>query len=223
MGSAMKLETHADALRLYAITADGAARDPGAKARVRQWLQAGVRAIQLREKFLPQTDVVPFGRFLRAMTLEYNALLIVNDDARLAHLLRADGVHLGQDDMDITEAREILGQEKIVGLSTHSREQAIRAVERGADYIAVGPIFRSPTKDVGRDPLGPEFAGWAAENLGPPVVAIGGIDLKNVAQLAKAGCVNVAVISAINLGAQPAETARSILTILNSVRPGDLS
>ena len=208
---------------LYVIIDLAASAGRDAVDIARRALEGSASMIQWRDKRRDKGEQLADARAIRALCTKHDACFIVNDHLDLALAVEADGVHLGQDDMDITEAREILGQEKIVGLSTHSREQAVRAVERGADYIAVGPIFRSPTKDVGRGPLGPEFAGWAAENLGPPVVAIGGIDLKNVAQLAKAGCVNVAVISAINLGAQPAEAARSILAILNSARPGDLS
>lgn len=212
----MKFEIGPTTLRLYAITADGAAHDPRSKMRVRQWLQAGVRAIQLREKTLPATEIAPFGQYLRAITAEYGALFIVNDDPHLAALLDADGCHLGWDDMKIAEARKILGHDKIIGLSTHSSSQVVLASKMDVDYVGVGPIYQSNTKEAGRPLLGPAFAGWAAEALRVPAVAIGGINLANVGQLAAAGCRNVAVVSALSQTAQPAEIARAFLDILKA-------
>ncbi len=202
-------------LRLYALTADGGARDPAGKTRVRAWLEAGVRAVQLRETQLPPDQVVGFGRFLRAVTAEYGALLIVNDDPQLAQLIEADGCHLGQEDMRPALARKILGPEKLIGLSTHSRAEVLTAAEKGVDYIGVGPIFQSSTKDVGRALLGPEFAGWAAARSGLPVVAIGGVTLDNVGQLVAAGCPSVAVLGALNQPPEPGAAARAFLEALS--------
>lgn len=215
----MNLKIENASLRLYAITADGAARDSGAKARVREWLQAGVKVIQLREKNLKPSEVIAFGRFLRAMTSEYRALLIVNDDPDLAKLVDADGVHLGQEDRSVVEAREILGPRAVIGLSTHSREQVLAAANSGADYIGVGPIFASSTKSVGRPLLGAQFAGWAARESPLPVVAIGGITLENVGEIVAAGCSSVAVVSALNYDPHPAAAARAFLDLLNAADP----
>ncbi|MBI3736344.1 thiamine phosphate synthase [Candidatus Sumerlaeota bacterium] len=210
------------ALRLYAITEDGAALFRGVKQRIRLWLEAGVRTIQLREKKLSAAEIVPFGKFLRAITAEYGALFIVNDDPVLAQLLEADGCHLGWDDMKPAEARKILGPEKIIGLSTHSREQVLAAAGIEADYIGVGPIFPSPTKQAVREPLGPELAGWAAGAVEMPVVAIGGISIGNAARVASAGCPNVAVISALNKTQRPGEVVRAFLDILQANTPASL-
>lgn len=219
----MSVHFNPEALRLYAITGDGAALNPAFKRRVREWLQAGVRAIQLRDKALPGEDVERLGRFLRPITAEYGALLIVNDEPRLAVEIGADGCHLGQGDLSIAEARRIMGSDKIIGLSTHTREQVLAADHSGADYIGVGPIFRSSSKDVGREVMGPEFAGWAAEHSALPTVAIGGIGLGNAAQVAAAGCRRIAAIGALNEGARPGEVARALLGILNSADPAKLA
>lgn len=205
-------------LHLYAITADGAAKDPAARARIREWLQAGVRTIQLREKKLAADDLLSFGRFLRVLCSEYGALFIVNDDPHLATILDADGVHLGWEDMSVKEARRILGPDKIIGVSTHDRTQFRQAQDMEVDYIAIGPVYPSPTKQVGRATLGPEFAGWAARQSPLPVVAIGGITLAGAAELAAHGCRNVAVISALNNSSRPGELARAFLDIL---KPAD--
>ncbi len=217
----MTLQTFSNLLRLYAITADGAAVDPKAKARVRQWLEGGVRVVQLREKNLPAADIVAFGRYLRAITSEYGALFLVNDDPHLADLLEADGCHLGREDMNLTEARKIMGG-RIIGVSTHSREQAFEAARMKADYIGVGPIFPTATKKVAHPVTGPELAGWAAGTLDLPVVAIGGITLGNVAQVVSAGCSNVAVISALNRAERTAEVVRSFLEILSAPHSANL-
>lgn len=210
----MEATTLENALRLYAITPNGAAQDPSFKQVALALLRAGVRAIQFREKFLPPADVLALGRYLRAMTAEYSALLIVNDDPHLAQLIGADGCHLGQEDMTPIEARKILGREKIIGLSTHSHEQVLASRAQPVDYIGVGPIFRSSSKDVGRPLLGADFAGWATKEIDLPVVAIGGIDLNNVVSLTQAGCRNIAVISALAGAPNPPSAAQAFLECL---------
>jgi thiamine-phosphate diphosphorylase len=203
-------------LRLYAITPDGAYRDPLMRPWVRQILQAGVRTIQLREKGrVRRSDILPWGRYLRAMTAEYGALFIVNDDPFLARALHADGCHVGQDDLPLEKVRRIMGNGRLVGLSTHDREQVRTAGGQGVDYIGVGPIYPSATKETDREALGPEFAGWAAEEAGVPVVAIGGINLENVAELASAGCRNVAVIHALAKTSNLRDAVRTFLETLN--------
>lgn len=218
----MKARRLRSALRLTAITADGAWVVRSYRARVREWLQAGVRAIQLREKSATPASVYGLGRYLRSITAEYDALLIVNDDPELARELNADGCHLGREDMPIGRARRILGEDKIIGLSTHNEAQVREAVALGADYIGVGPVFRTTTKRSSNPLVEPEFAGWAAQHAGVPAVAIGGINLCNVDQLVQAGCSRVAVVSALNAASRPGELARAMLDILESVDPADL-
>jgi thiamine-phosphate pyrophosphorylase len=133
---------------------------------------------------------------LREITRKYNAVLIINDDVDIALSVDADGVHLGQDDFPAHIARKILGEDKIIGLSTHSLKQAEEAQGSGADYIAIGPIFRSTTKDV-REPLGAEIIKEIRKISRVPVIAIGGINEENIADVIKAGADGAAVISAI--------------------------
>lgn len=212
----MNFRILSDSFQLYAITAPGAAFDPDFRVKVRTWLQAGVRAIQLREKMASHEDLLPLGRHLRMMTREYDALFIVNDNPQLALELDADGVHLGQDDMPIEKAREILGPDKIIGLSTHNRGQIQAAKHLEVDYIGVGPVFRSPTKEVGRPLVGPELPAWAAKELEIPVVAIGGIGMDNIGRLVQLGCTNVALISAIGRAEDCGPVAARFLDILRS-------
>src|ERR1051326_7394729 len=139
-------------------------------------LEGGVDIVQLREKSWPDDEVLAVGRRLRALCDEHDALLIVNDRPDLALECGADGVHVGQDDMALDEARSIVGDELIVGISTHSPEQIESALGSPADYLGVGPVFSTPTKP-GRPAVGLELVRYAAERAGAkPWFAIGGID-----------------------------------------------
>jgi thiamine-phosphate pyrophosphorylase len=138
---------------------------------LRAALTGGVDIVQLREKELDRRATAVAAATFRRLCDTYNALFIVNDDPALARSCRADGVHVGQDDTPVAEAREVVGPDALIGLSTHSREQ-IDAAE-GADYISVGPIWETPTKP-GRPSVGLELVGYAAEHVRLPFYAIGG-------------------------------------------------
>ena len=129
-----------------------------------------------------------------AVAHEGGARVVVNDRADIATLSKADGVHVGQEDLSAAEARAIVGPDAIVGLSTHTREQIDRALESDASYIAVGPIFGTSTKETGYDARGLELVA-AAAGRGKPVVAIGGITLTNAGSVISAGASAVAVIT----------------------------
>ena len=136
---------------------------------------------------------------IREITREYNAVFIVNDYADIALSVDADGVHLGQDDLPLKEARRIMGKMKIIGISTHNVEQAIAAEAGGADYIGFGPVFHTTTKDAGR-PKGTDMVREVKTHVHIPVVAIGGINLGNLDQVLETGADAVAVSSAILRG-----------------------
>src|SRR4051794_4917897 len=142
--------------------------------------------IELREREQPRNVIERSGRTFRRLANTYSALFIVNDDPHLAVELRADGVHLGQDDMDPAEARRIIGPDAIIGLSTHSREQVEAAGSAPVDYISVGPIWETPTKQ-GRPGTGLDLIRTAAEIAPVPWFAIGGIDPSNVGEVRAAG------------------------------------
>lgn len=126
----------------------------------------------------------------------YGAIFIVNDSVDIALISGADGVHLGQDDMPVGEARKILGAEKLIGYSTHSLEQAVKAEKEGADYIGVGPIFATPTKPDYKA-VGLELIAEVKKTVRIPFVAIGGINLENVGECVEAGAEFVAVVRAV--------------------------
>ena len=159
--------------------------------------------------------IIELGRTIKLLCAEYNALFIVNDRVDIAYILEADGVHLGQDDIDVASARKILGNNAIIGVSTHAPEQALKAVEDGADYIGVGPVFTTPTKP-GRQSVGLDYVKWVSENIDIPAFAIGGIDLTNVQEVVQAGAHRIAVVRAIINAKSPEKAAGEFHTSLRA-------
>ena len=178
-------------------------------------LKGGVDILQLREKTMPANEILSVGKKIKQLCLQYDTTFIVNDRIDIAALLEADGVHLGQDDLDVISAREILGENAIVGISTHAPEQALKAVQDGADYIGAGPVFATPTKQ-GRIPVGLEYVKWASENINIPFFAIGGINEKNVQEVISAGAKRIAVVRAIINSSSPQKSSEIFLKKLNN-------
>ena len=180
----------------------------------RALLGAGVRLIQYREKRLPAGAMLEECRELRRMTREAGACFIVNDHVDIAMLVEADGVHVGQDDLPVAGVRRLVGAEMIIGLSTHSPDQARAAVAAGADYIGVGPIFATRTKEDVVAPVGFSYLDWVVANIRLPFVAIGGIKEWNAADVAAHGADCCALVSALvgaeNIGAAVAEVRAAI-------------
>lgn len=162
-------------------------------------LRAGLKWVQYRDKEKSRREIYEEAIRLRKLTKDFNAALIVNDYVDIALAVGADGVHLGQDDLPVREAREIMGRDKIIGISTHSLEQAIDAEKEGADYIGFGPVFHTVTKDAGR-PKGTDILQEIKRHVQIPVIAIGGINLENIKLVLDTGVDAVAVASAILKG-----------------------
>lgn len=185
----------------------------GAERALPAAFDGGVDIVQLREKEAPDSDAVDAGRRLRQLCDQHDALLIVNDRPDLALECGADGVHVGQDDEPLASVREQVGPELIVGISTHSPEQVQAALESPADYLAVGPVYATPTKE-GREPVGLELVRYAAERASAkPWFAIGGIDPGNATHVAGAGATRIAVVRAI----RDAEDPRAAAQLLRGV------
>lgn len=161
-------------------------------------LSAGVRWVQYRDKDRTRREIYEESVRLRSITRDFDAALLVNDHPDVALAAEADGVHLGQDDLPLKEARKIM-EGKIIGISTHSLKQAVDAEKGGADYIGFGPIFYTVTKDAG-SPKGIEMLHEVKKNLRIPVVAIGGITLENLGMVLETRVDAVAVASAILSG-----------------------
>lgn len=181
---------------------------------VRSILEAGVTWVQYRDKEGPRRDIYRNALNLRSITKGYNAVFIVNDHTDIAFVTDADGVHLGQDDLPIQKAREIIGKNRLIGLSTHTIEQAIQAEASGADYIGFGPIFHTATKDAGT-PRGIPILHQLRRQVRIPIVAIGGITLENVRSVLETGIDAVAVATAILKGNMK-ENAGKFLNIIRS-------
>ncbi|NLY43424.1 MAG: thiamine phosphate synthase [Clostridiaceae bacterium] len=182
---------------------------------VRQMIEAGIKIIQYREKEKKALYKYEECKKIREMTRDAGVTFIVNDDIDIAILVDADGVHIGQEDIPIEEVRKLVGEEMIIGVSTHSPEQAQDAVARGADYIGVGPIYKTYTKkDVG-EPVGLEYLEYVAKNVSIPFVAIGGIKEHNVAEVVKHGARCVAMVTEI-VGAK--DIAKKIEDIRKAMR-----
>jgi thiamine-phosphate pyrophosphorylase len=195
--------------RLYLVLeARPGGRDP--EELLRAALQGGVDVVQLREKSGDEGAIVRAGRVFRRLCDAYDALFVVNDRPDLAIACAADGVHLGQDDGSVEAARRLVGDDLLIGLSTHSPEQVDAAGGAGQlDYIAVGPVHATPTKPE-YAPVGLELVAYAAEHARIPFFAIGGIDPEHVAEVAAAGAERVAVVRAIRDAADPGEAARAL-------------
>jgi len=144
----------------------------------------GADAIQLREKSMSDNKLLKAALEIRKLTLAHKVLFIMNDRVDIAYLANADGVHLGEDDISIRDARKILGADKIIGATSHNIEEAIQAQRDGADYISVGPMFSSPTKPHLK-PEGLKYLKEVAKKIKIPYVAIGGINEKNIPSLLK--------------------------------------
>jgi len=153
--------------------------------------------IQLRDKSLSPRHLLPQAREIATLCRDRAVPFIVNDRLDLALAAWADGVHLGQDDLPPRVARAVLGSEKLLGVSTHSLDQAIQAAEHGADYLGIGPIFATSTKATGYEPLGCEVIRQLHARIDLPLIAIGGITLDNVGEVICSGATGVAVISAV--------------------------
>jgi thiamine-phosphate pyrophosphorylase len=183
------------------------------------YLAAGARFIQVRAKGVSSSAYLKLSEEVVSRARKAGATVIVNDRADIARLAGADGVHLGQDDLEPAAARRILGGEAIVGLSTHSIEQVRLACRQPIDYLAVGPIFRTSTKETGDKAVGTELVSEArtallVAGLDTPIVAIGGITLDRARSVIQAGASSVAVISDLLSAGNPEARVREYLSAL---------
>jgi thiamine-phosphate pyrophosphorylase len=194
--------------RLY-LVCDARPHGDDPEALLNAAMSGGARMIELRDREHPRNVVERSGHTFRRLANTYGALFIVNDDPHLALELRADGVHVGQDDMKPAEARRIMGSDAIIGLSTHSREQIEGATKEPVDYISVGPIWETPTKE-GRPATGLDLIREAAEIAEKPWFAIGGIDTGNVDEVVSAGAERLCVVRAIRDAANPRDAATKL-------------
>lgn len=182
--------------KLYLITDRKQAKMPLPDA-IRLALQGGVRAVQLREKDLPIRELLALAQELRTITKENGAKLFINDRIDVAIAVSADGVHLGREGMPVEAARKLLGRDMLIGVSTHTRQEAKAAEAGGADFVTFGPIFETPSKEKYGRPVGIDELKNAKIDINIPIFALGGIKNGNIAQIFGAGATGAAMISAI--------------------------
>ena len=202
---------------IYAITDPNFSLGRPLEEVVRALLGAGVRIVQYREKKLKAGAMLEECRLLRRLTREANACFIVDDYVDLAILAEADGVHVGQEDFPVPQVRALVGPDMLIGLSTHKPEQAEAARGLGADYIGVGPIYATHTKEDVVDPVGLEYLDWVSRNIDLPLVAIGGISHDNILELKNCGLDGVAVVSALFAQADVKAAAEELLRLSEEI------
>ena len=173
-------------------------------------LAGGVRVVQLRDKLRDKGLILPLAQSLQQACRQHGALLIINDHADVARLMEADGVHVGQTDLPVAEARKVLRPWQLLGRSNPTPDHASESASQGADHVAIGPIYPTGTKSTGRAPVGCDPIRRIKESVEAQVVAIGGINEGNVAEVVQAGADAICVSSAIGLAPDPEEAARRL-------------
>lgn len=181
-------------------------------------LQGGLTLVQYRDKSADDTVRLQTAQKLRELCDQYNALFMVNDRVDIALAVNADGVHLGQQDIPVALARQILGPQRLVGRSTTNPAEMAQAIAEGADYIGVGPVYETPTK-AGKASAGLEYIRYAVENASVPWYAIGGIDADNLPEVLAAGAQRVAVVRAVMQATNPLQTTQALLSQLSTSYP----
>ena len=180
---------------IYALTDSNLSLGRPLEEVVTALLSSGIKILQYREKDKDGGPMLEECRLLRRLTREYGACFIIDDHVDLAMLCQADGVHVGQDDLPVEAVRSLVGTDMIIGLSTHSPDQARKAVEVGADYIGVGPIYPTHTKKNVCAAVTLDYLDWVVANINLPFVAIGGIKEHNIADVARHGAKCCALVS----------------------------
>ncbi len=203
---------------LYVILDAGMLTEPAGET-AQKMMDAGVKLLQYRAKNAVAREVWAESRAIAEAARQAGCAFIVNDRPDVAYLAGADGVHVGQDDLDVEQARQVIGPKRWVGVSTHNLEQFQQAAASSADYIAVGPIFQTGSKANPDPVVGTELLRRVRPLTEKPIVAIGGISLDRAAEVMAAGADSVAVISDILKAKDPSVMAREFIRRLDAAKP----
>ena len=212
-------ETKSDRIQkvrgLYVIVDPEATRGRDVVEVAEAALRGGASVIQLRDKTRDKGEVLEIARAIKGLCDKHNALFIVNDDADIAYLSEAHGLHVGQTDLPVGEARRVLSPDQIVGRSNNGVEESLESEGQGADYVAVGAIYATTTMGKsGRTALGPDMIRQVKQAVSAPVVAIGGINAGNIAEVARAGADCICVVSAVTYADDPERAAAELIEII---------
>jgi thiamine-phosphate pyrophosphorylase len=192
----LKLKVNKDAMRLYAVTDRMWLGDKSLINQVEECIKGGVTFVQIREKTIAFEEYVTLAKEIKKVTDKYHVPYVINDDVEVAIACGADGVHVGQQDMEASDVREKIGKDRILGVSVQTVMQALLAEEKGADYLGVGAVFSTSTK-LDADAVSYETLKSICNAVSIPVVAIGGISKETIMKLKGSGVDGVAVVSAI--------------------------
>lgn len=193
---AVRLRVEDEAMTLYAVTDRSWSKNVTLMEQVKQALEGGITFLQLREKKLSEDEFIKEAKEMKELAAEYKVPFVINDNIDVALAVDADGVHIGQDDMSVEEARKLLGEDKIIGVSAHNVNEALKAQRGGADYLGVGAVCATSTKKDA-NVVSKEEIKKIKESVDIPIVAIGGIKKDNIDTLTGTGVDGVAVVSAI--------------------------
>ena len=181
-------------------------------------LRGGASVIQLRDKTRDKGEALEVARAIRNLCDKYDGLFIVNDDADIAFLSEAHGLHVGQTDLPVGEARRVLAPEQIIGRSNNGTDEALESEAQSADYLAVGAVYSTTTMGKsGRTAVGPKMIRRVKDVVSAPVVAIGGINAENIADVARAGADCICVVSAVTYADDPEGAARELVGLIDNV------
>ena len=204
---------------LYVIVDPEATRGRDVVAVAEAALRGGASLIQLRDKTRDKGEVLEIARALKSLCDQHDALFIVNDDADIAYLSESHGLHVGQTDLPVAEARRVLSPDQIVGRSNNGTTEALDSQEQGADYLAVGAVYSTTTMGKsGRTAVGSEMIRDVKDAVSAPVVAIGGINATNIADVARAGADCICVVSAVTYANDPERAAAELIEIIEAAQ-----
>ncbi|ARS89635.1 thiamine phosphate synthase [Natrarchaeobaculum aegyptiacum] len=204
----------------YLVTQESASSGRSTLEIVEATIAGGIDVVQLREKATPARDRYELGLECRELTAEAGIDLIVNDRIDIAQAIDADGVHVGQSDLPVAVARDLLGPDAIVGCSVATVEEAARAETDGADYLGIGTIYGTTSKDVDdyKDEVGPERVAEITDAVSIPAVGIGGITPENAGPVVEAGATGVSVISAITAADDPQAATEALVSSVETAQ-----
>jgi thiamine-phosphate pyrophosphorylase len=174
-------------------------------------LRAGVPAVQLRERGLPTRDLLALARHVHQLTCTHNNQLLINDRVDIAMTMDGVGVHLRANSLPTVRVRKILGDDRLLGISTHSLEEVIQAESDGADYVVLGPVYETPSKVAFGPPLGLRILEEACQRVRIPIIGIGGVTAARVPEMRRAGVFGIAVVTAVSNASDVARATRELL------------